>query len=86
MCIFYKNKLINEFQRRNQVANYSSVNVFGLLVAGSAERRNGLVKESLISSSTSSVMVAENNIVCLLFGQRRTFNTKIRTIQPNTKK
>lgn len=53
--------------------HYSSVNAAGRFVDGSAERRTGLVKDSLTSSSTSSVIVAENNIVCLLFGQRRTW-------------
>lgn len=57
---------------RNYKGVYSSVNVDGRFADGSADRRKGLDKESLTSSSTSSVIVAENSIVCLLLGQRRT--------------
>lgn len=55
-----------------QWLTYSSVKPGGLLADGSAERRNGLFKESLTSSLTSSVMVAEKSIVCLLLGHKRT--------------
>lgn len=57
---------------------YSSVNVAGRFVDGSADRRKGLFSERLMSSSTSSVIVAENNMVCLRFGHNLTY------IQPTT--
>lgn len=49
-----------------EIRTHSSVNAAGRFAVGSADKRNGLFKESLISSSTFSVMVAENNMVCLL--------------------
>lgn len=53
---------------------YSSVSAAGRFVDGSADSRNGLFRESLISSSIFSVMVAENNMVCLLLGHNFTYS------------
>ena len=73
--IYHRQWMLLICKTRYKINNkhYSSVNAAGRFVDGSAERRTGLVKDSLTSSSTSSVIVAENNIVCLLFGQRRTW-------------
>lgn len=49
-----------------EIMTHSSVNAAGRFADGSADKRNGLFRESLISSSTFSVIVAENNMVCLL--------------------
>jgi len=66
----------NEIRSNNEILrNYSSVKVAGRFVDGSAERRKGFDRESLISSSTSSVIVAENSIVCLFLGHKRTCST-----------
>lgn len=59
--------------QKQLLMTYSSINAAGRFVDGSADRRNGLFKESLTSSSTFSVMVAENNMVCLLLGHNFTW-------------